>query len=285
MSEPTIAQRVNHIKKAWHEGRPAYGIITKAPGQSLVRTLAGLRRYGLDFIVMDAEHGNYDDASVHDSIHAIASLGVSPVCDSTLTADLCYRPVPWNGKRSVGNQSRPRRGCSRDHDPSIELEGTSQGRGPSGKVPSPRRPYFGGSFHTQAFHLEGHGRTLTQEEYWANANDATLIIAIIETKEGLENIDEIVQVKGLDAIFIGQYDLALSLGSLPQSDKRVIDGVQKIFDSAKKAGVPVIAWSPGDEAKAAVEQGCEGIMVGLDMSVLTKAFAGELAAAGAPKRW
>jgi hypothetical protein len=48
MSEPTIAQRVNHIKKAWHEGRPAYGIITKAPGQSLVRTLAGLRRYGLD---------------------------------------------------------------------------------------------------------------------------------------------------------------------------------------------------------------------------------------------
>lgn len=88
-----------------------------------------------------------------------------------------------------------------------------------------------------------------------------------------------------DAIFIGQYDLALSLGSLPQSDKRVIDGVKKIFDSAKKAGVPVIAWSPGDEAKAAVERGYEGIMVGLDMSVLTKAFAGELAAAGAPKRW
>jgi hypothetical protein len=51
MSEPTIAQRVNHIKKAWHEGRPAYGIITKAPGQSLVRTLAGLRRYGLDVSV------------------------------------------------------------------------------------------------------------------------------------------------------------------------------------------------------------------------------------------
>jgi hypothetical protein len=43
---------------------------------------------------MDAEHGNYDDASVHDSIHAIASLGVSPVCDSTLTADLCCCEAP-----------------------------------------------------------------------------------------------------------------------------------------------------------------------------------------------
>ena len=57
----------------------------------------------------------------------------------------------------------------------------------------------GGSFHTQAYHVPGdiHGRTITQEEYWANANDLTLIIAIIETKEGLENIEEIVSVKGL----------------------------------------------------------------------------------------
>jgi hypothetical protein len=124
----------------------------------------------------------------------------------------------------VGNQSRPRRGCSRDHDPSIELEGVPRRlhthisrpiQYPQGnsltecvqeqakdvvhraKYPPLGGRTSGGSFHTQAFHLEGHGRTLTQEEYWANTNDATLIIAIIETKEGLENIDEIVQVKGL----------------------------------------------------------------------------------------
>ena len=48
MSEPSVAQRINHIRKAWHEGRPAYGVISKAPGASLARTLAGLRRYGLD---------------------------------------------------------------------------------------------------------------------------------------------------------------------------------------------------------------------------------------------
>ncbi|GFZ51527.1 hypothetical protein JCM24511_09294 [Saitozyma sp. JCM 24511] len=274
MSEPTVAQRVNHIKKAWHEGRPAYGIITKAPGQSLVRTLAGLRRYGLDFIVMDAEHGNYDDASVHDSIHAIASLGVSPIAR-----------CPGMGSEAWGIRVALDAGAHGIMIPLLSSKEQAEDVVHRAKYPPLGGRTSGGSFHTQAFHLEGHGRTLTQEEYWANANDATLIIAIIETKEGLENIDEIVQVKGLDAIFIGQYDLALSLGSLPQSDKRVIDGVQKIFDSAKKAGVPVIAWSPGDEAKAAVEQGYEGIMVGLDMSVLTKAFAGELAAAGAPKRW
>ena len=54
----------------------------------------------------------------------------------------------------------------------------------------------GGSFHTQAFSLE-HFRTLTQEEYVKNANEATLVIAIIETRKGLKNIDSIVSVSGL----------------------------------------------------------------------------------------
>ena len=161
----------------------------------------------------------------------------------------------------------------------------------------------GGSFHTQAYHVPGdiHGRTITQEEYWANANDLTLIIAIIETKEGLENIEEIVSVKGLgealsrttrenlvlrpDAIFIGQYDLALSLGSLPQSDRRVIDGVERIFQAGKKAGVPVIAWAPGDQAKEALDKGYEGVIVGLDMSLLTAAGKDVLEKSGAPRLW
>ena len=186
----------------------------------------------------------------------------------------------------------------------------------------------GGSFNLQSFHLE-HGRTLTQQEYFANANEATLIIAIIETARGLENIDEIVQVKGLgecwcttaysllermracsetdyamtalccrdllpfhitsanhlDAIFIGQYDLALSLGALPQSDTRVIDGVERIFQASKRAGIPVIAWSPGAEAPAAVKKGYEAITVGLDTSTVTRAFAEDLALAGATQRW
>ena len=117
------------------------------------------------------------------------------------------------------------------------------------------------------------------------ANDATMIIAIIETKLGLENIEEIVQVKGLDAIFIGQYDLALSLGRLPQSSPVVQQGVQRIFEVAKQAGVPVFAWAPGNEAKQAVEQGYEAVLVGLDMTVIVRAFAEDLAKAGAPKRW
>ena len=79
--------------------------------------------------------------------------------------------------------------------------------------------------------------------------------------------------------------MALSLGVLTQTDQRVIDGVERIFQAGKKAGVPVIAWAPGDEAKEAVHKGHEAVIIGLDTSLIEKAFAADLAKAGAVKRW
>ncbi|WRT66783.1 uncharacterized protein IL334_003746 [Kwoniella shivajii] len=272
--QPTIASRVNHIKEAWYENRPAYGIITKAPGAGLVRTLAGLKRYGLDFIVLDAEHGNYDEKSQFDAYHSIAALGVSPIAR-----------CPGMGSEKWGIRVALDAGAHGIMIPLLETKEQAEDVVFRAKFPPHGGRTSGGSFHTQAFHLEPHGRTLTQEEYFKNANESTLLIPIIETRLGLENIEEIVQVKGIDAIFIGQYDLALSLGSLPQSDPKVQDGVKKIFETAKKAGVPVIAWSPGQEAKEAVKQGYEGIITGLDTTVVVNAFKDQLDIAGAPKRW
>lgn len=65
----------------------------------------------------------------------------------------------------------------------------------------------------------------------------------------------------------------------------MIDGVERIFAAGKMAGVPVIAWAPGDEAKAAVEKGHDAVIIGLDTSVIEKAFAADLGKAGATKRW
>ncbi|EIW70291.1 hypothetical protein M231_06682 [Tremella mesenterica] len=272
--ELTIPQRVNHIKRAWAEGRPAFGIITKAPGLSLVRTLAGLKRYGLDFIVTDSEHGNYHESENQDTFHAIASLGVSPIAR-----------CPGMGSEAWGIRVALDAGAHGIMIPLLGSKAEAQDVVYRAKYPPLGGRTSGGSFHTQAFHLEPHGRTLTQEEYWKYANDSTLVIPIIETKEGLENIEEIVSVPGLDAIFIGQYDLALSLGSLPQSAPEVINGVERIFRAGKAAGVPVIAWAPGDQAKAAAEEGYEGVILGLDMSLLTKAFSEELGKAGAKRLW
>ncbi|KAL7425286.1 hypothetical protein Q5752_000974 [Cryptotrichosporon argae] len=273
-SPPTVAQQVNLVRAAWHAGKSAYGLITKAPGASLVRTLASMRQFGLDFIITDAEHGNYDDASQHDAIHAIAGLGVSPIIR-----------VPGMGSEKWGIRVALDAGAHGVMIPLLETKEQALDCVHRAKYPPQGGRTSGGSFHKQAFHLGPHGRTLTQQEYWAAANDATLVIPIIETKLALENIDDIVAVPGIDAIFIGQYDLALSLGSLPVTDPAVVDGVERIFQSAKRAGVPVLAWAPGELAAPALAKGYDGVVMGLDMSALEKALAHDLEIAGAQRRW
>jgi 4-hydroxy-2-oxoheptanedioate aldolase len=53
---------------------------------------------------------------------------------------------------------------------------------------------------------------MDKSEYFKYANENTLIIIHIEGLEGIENLDEILEVEGIDVIFIGPYDLSQSLG-------------------------------------------------------------------------
>ncbi|WVF69051.1 hypothetical protein IAT40_003825 [Kwoniella sp. CBS 6097] len=278
-SDKTIVQQVNPIKSAWAEGSTAYGLITKCPGLGLARTLAGLRRYGLDFIVLDGEHGNYDESSMYDAYHAIAALGVSPIAR-----------CPGMGSEKFMIRTALDAGAYGVMVPLLETKEQVEDVVHRAKYPPLGGRTLGGTFHHQAFHLassslSSRGRTLTFEEYTSMANELTLIIVIIETKLALANIDQICRVKGLDAIFIGTWDLASSLGGLSQSSPILQEAVDKIFNAAKKAGIPVIAFAEGQEAKKAVEKGYEGVMVGLDTVLITQAFEKGLKIAGAEARW
>jgi 4-hydroxy-2-oxoheptanedioate aldolase len=54
--------------------------------------------------------------------------------------------------------------------------------------------------------------------YQQTANDEILVIPMIETRQAVENIDEILDVPGIDAIYVGPADLAFSLGKTPKLD-------------------------------------------------------------------
>ena len=86
-------------------------------------------------------------------------------------------------------------------------------------------------------------RALTRfgSDYYKNANSETLAIAMIETGPAVENMPEILEVEGVDAVFVGPSDLAMSIGappSLTPDDPAVLDLIQRIADQANKAGVP-----------------------------------------------
>ena len=75
-------------------------------------------------------------------------------------------------------------------------------------------------------------------DYVDEANNEILKFAMIETKESLENLDEIMKTPGLDGIYIGPADLSLAIGQKPSFDKPegdpVYDVILKILEHAKK---------------------------------------------------
>jgi 4-hydroxy-2-oxoheptanedioate aldolase len=77
-------------------------------------------------------------------------------------------------------------------------------------------------------------------DYGDHANDDVLIMPMIETAEALENLDAILQVPGIDAVYVGPSDLSLALGYKPRLDQdepAVVDALLRIVSTCKKYGV------------------------------------------------
>ncbi|HZP89246.1 MAG TPA: aldolase/citrate lyase family protein [Burkholderiales bacterium] len=78
-------------------------------------------------------------------------------------------------------------------------------------------------------------------DYYAHANNTVLAIAMIETKQAVERIDEILTVPGLDGLYVGPNDLAITLGCGPSgvpTDKTVLDAIKTIAAAGKRYGIP-----------------------------------------------
>ena len=72
-------------------------------------------------------------------------------------------------------------------------------------------------------------------EFFKEANEHTLIVAQIETKEAIENIDSILGVEGIDVGLIGPNDLSISLGIPDQmNSETLIKAIDRVVETAKK---------------------------------------------------
>lgn len=77
-------------------------------------------------------------------------------------------------------------------------------------------------------------------DYPTHANDTIVVFAMIETKQALDNLDDILSVKGLDAVYIGPSDLSLALGCAPvfdDVDPPVVEAIDHILARAKAHGL------------------------------------------------
>jgi 4-hydroxy-2-oxoheptanedioate aldolase len=100
-------------------------------------------------------------------------------------------------------------------------------------------------------------------------------MAQIETAEALENLDEILSVPGLDAIFIGPSDLGQSLGVPPRMDTtepRTVEAIDLILARAREHGVVVGIFTVDPEyAVAMIEKGFQFINCASDARLAASA--------------
>jgi 4-hydroxy-2-oxoheptanedioate aldolase len=203
--------RMNRIKQLWREGKPAIGGFLSIPSGFSAEVMA---HTGLDWLCIDMQHGVIDYSDVVPMLTAISTTPVTPIVR-----------VPWNDAATimkvldagaygvivpmVSNRAEAERAVAACRYPPTGI----RSNGPN------RALLYGGA------------------DYQKNADKEMLCIAMIETAEGIEKMEEIVSTPGLDAVYIGPTDLALSLGLpavMDNDDPKHVATVNKILETCRR---------------------------------------------------
>jgi 4-hydroxy-2-oxoheptanedioate aldolase len=117
-------------------------------------------------------------------------------------------------------------------------------------------------------------------DYVANANGEIIVMAMIETKEGIANLDAICATPGLDAVYIGPADLSFALGMPPRADNPDplhMSTCDRILAAAHKAGIKcVMHCASGAFAAGAVKRGFDMVMVTSDITCMVSGIKREM---------
>lgn len=116
------------------------------------------------------------------------------------------------------------------------------------------------------------------------ADASVLLMVMIETRRGLENVEEICDVDGIDGVYIGPSDLTLALGGRTTNDPDVAGEVDaarnRILRSARSAGVVAGIHTPdGQTARRRIEEGFSMVTIASDLVHLQQAAQHHLAVA------
>src|SRR5438552_5619263 len=242
--------RPNKIKQMWRDGRfVTLGWLSVSHGF----TAEVMARQGFDALVVDMQHGTTDMSDLWPMLQAISQTDTVPVVR-----------VPWNDPATI--MKALDLGA---YAIIVPLVNTAEDAAKA--VAACRYPPVGmrSSGPVRAVHYGG-------ADYLAKANDELVVLAMIETKEGLANLDKISATPGLDGVYIGPSDLSFALGLAPRGDIPEpvhVATCDKIRDAAHKHGIKAVMHC----ASAAVAAGA--VKRGFDMVMLTSDLASMIAGA------
>lgn len=182
----------SRLRSAMREGRRAVGFVLPFPAPYIVELL-GLRG-GFDFALLDGEHGAVDARDIDEFCRACDLTGLTPIAR-----------VPDSSKAAIGRfLDRGVRGIVVPHVGSAEEARAIVAH--TRFAPEGQRSYGAGRG-------ERLGQGVADLPAWCRAwNETVTIGAMIEDRAGLDRLDEILAVDGIDYFLIGPNDFAQALG-------------------------------------------------------------------------
>ncbi len=240
----------NKLKERWQAGKAAVNGWLAIPSGFAAEVMA---QCGWDSVTVDMQHGVQDYQTMVQCFQAMDRLPVTKLVR-----------VPWNEPGIIGKA----------------LDGGAYGIiCPMVNTPEEARALVSYSLYPpKGQRSNGPIRASmygVASDYQKTANDEILVIPMIETRQAVEGIDAILDVPGIDAIYVGPSDLAFSMGKTPaldSEDSEQLGMYEKLLVACRKRGIyPGIHCGTPAYAARMIKMGFRLTTIANDSGLMAKA--------------
>lgn len=248
---------INPLKAVWAEGRTAFGLWSAIPSSFSAEIVAGA---GVDYVCVDQQHGVIDYGSMAPMFQAIRAGGAAPI-----TRVLSNDPFLIMKALDAGSWG-------------VIVPLVNSAEDAARAVSACRYPPQG---------IRSFGPVLAADVIGSRDPEElggkVVCLVMVETREALERVGEIAATPGLDGVYIGPSDLALSLGLTPTLE--IMEGeheaaVRRIREACHEHGIAAGIHAPsGEWARRHAQAGFDLITVASDAPLLRGAASREMTTA------
>jgi len=243
----------NGIQEAWNNGQNivnGWSSIANTFNSEILATS------GFDSVTIDMQHGLVGYQKVVEMLQAISGYNITPMVR-----------VPWNDPSMVMRCLDA--GAYGIICPMVNTKEECEKFVAACRYPPKGNRSFGPI----------RARMYAGDDYFKHANDTLLNFAMIETSEAVDNLDKILSVEELDAVYIGPSDLAVTMGYAPGAyEKEVEDCLSYIIEMCKKKNIKAGIHCPdGKTVKERFDMGYNLGTISADAALLSQASKREIA--------
>jgi len=253
MAQPHTARLTNPVKETLKAGGVSLGMTVRLGRSPDIARIA--KATGHEFIFIDTQHSIFDLETITAIAHTALAIGIAPLVrvrgiddpDVSLLLDNGVTGIIYPDVASADEAKKAVDACK--------------------FAPIGKRSVVGGYPHFDY-------RTVPLTESVPELNDACLLVCMIETTQGLDNVEEIAAVNGVDVLHVGSNDLLVNMGKPGKFEDPAIGAAQdRVISAAKAHGKFAGIGGNRDVGRqaAAVRRGAQFVTTQTDIAFLSAA--------------